>query len=198
MRVRSARGPAWWAGMIVVGGSLVGACGEEAPERRPRRETHPPTPEVPSAPSGAGTEAHAAGDAHARTEGSFYSLALPEGAARAETTSTDIIDAVYVLSPEEHVSLTVFRPMPAQHDLEAWTDAAERILDGMASRHDDARLGDVDARLAVFPGELRWTAVADGRGLLVKCFAEEPEDEAWMHARCDDVIASLRLSHPVQ
>jgi hypothetical protein len=129
--------------------------------------------------------------------GRWYELSLPEGARRVVSAAPDIVDATYELDGEERVMLTVFRPMPQQTDLEAWTTATESLLDGIPLREDDALLGDVPARLGTFPSELRWTFVADGWGGLVKCFADSPHDEVWLHERCDPVVRTLRLRRPL-
>lgn len=112
--------------------------------------------------------------------------------------SPEVIEAVYRLSHEDGVSLTVFQPMPRQDDLDAWTDAAERVLEGIPTRHDEIEVGGQPTRVGVFPGELRYTLVLDGQGLLFKCFADDPQDEAWMHAHCDETVSSLTFVRAIE
>jgi hypothetical protein len=109
-----------------------------------------------------------------------------------------VVDATYVLDASEGLSLAVFRPMPAQVDLEAWTTATEGILEGIPRRHDDATIDGVPARLGTFDDQLRWTFVADGVGGLFRCFADGPRDEAWLLERCGPVVASVRLIRPIR
>ncbi|MBN8615054.1 MAG: hypothetical protein J0L92_30940 [Deltaproteobacteria bacterium] len=180
-------------GVLVAGVLLVAACDEaEAPSTptpNPRPETIDRTTDEPvgSAAGGARRRAPPEGT----TSGSFYTLRLPPGAARAMSDSPEVIESVYRLDHQAGVSLTVFQPMPQQSDLDAWTDAAERVLEGIPQRHDEIEVGGQPARVAVFPGELRYTLVLDGQGLLFKCFADEPQDEGWMHAHCDETVSSL-------
>ncbi|GAB4212883.1 MAG: hypothetical protein OHK0013_36180 [Sandaracinaceae bacterium] len=130
--------------------------------------------------------------------GRWYTLSLPAGASRTVSSAPEVVDATYVLDAAEGLHFAVFRPMPAQDDLEAWTTATEGILEGLPRRHDDARVDGVPARLATFDDQLRWTFVADGMGGLLRCFADGPRDEAWLRERCEPVVASLRLSRPMR
>lgn len=184
--------------------SLVSACDEPAPEARPEPTSAPnPNPATIDRTTDEPAGSAASGERRTAppegtTRGSFYTLRLPSGAARAMSDSPEVIESVYRLSQEDGVSLTVFQPMPRQQDLDAWTDAAERVLDGIAERHDEIEIAGHPARVGVFPGELRYTLVLDGQGLLFKCFADEPQDEGWMHAHCDETVSSLTFVRAIE
>jgi hypothetical protein len=162
----------------------------EAPPAQARSAEAPATGAPPATPPAEG--------APIPPPGRWYALVLPEGATRVASSAPEVIDATYELDAAEGLRLAVFRPMPAQDDLEAWTTATERILDGIPRRHDDAMLDGVPARLGTFEDQLRWTFVADGTGGLLRCFADGPRDEAWLRERCDPVVASFRLTRPIR
>lgn len=176
--------------LFVVVGLAVG-CGSEraAPPPAEPPSTGTPTASPPDPPGEPDTR---------RERGEFYSITVPVEATRAQPNAPEIIEAVYVLSPEEGLFLSIFRPMPEQTDLESWTTTSETILEGLPSRHDDAEVSGMQARLGVFPGELRWTVVADGNGLLFRCFSPEPRDEPWMREHCEDTVTSVALVRPIQ
>lgn len=188
-------------GAAVVWGLLTTASSCSEPSAPLDRAAAPstPTPNAPT-PSTAASERRArpADEGAARTRGAFYSLVLPDGAVREVPSEPDVLEAVYVLSRSPEVRLSVFHPMPAQRDLDAWTDTSERVLDGLPLRHDGAVIDTREARLGVFASELRWSLVTDGFGLLFECFAQEPQDQAWLHERCDEAIASLRIDRPLR
>lgn len=190
------------AALLPAAAGLVAGCSEGAPEpgfeprattsptrQAPATTTQPPDPPQALAP---------ADPSAPPPPGRWYTLSLPEGASRTVSAAPDIVDATYVLDAEERVMLAIFRPMPQQTDLELWTTATEGLLDGIPVREDDARIGDVPARLGTFPSELRWTFVADGWGGLVKCYAESPRDEAWLHEHCDPTVRTLSLDRPLR
>jgi len=187
----------------VAGLILAGACdAPEAASPRPTTRTPNPNPttidRTTDEPVGSASGSRRMAPPEGTTSGSFYTLRLPPGAARAMSDSPEVIESVYRLDHQAGVSLTVFQPMPQQTDLDAWTDAAERVLEGIPQRHDEIEIGGQRARVAVFPGELRYTLVLDGQGLLFKCFADEPQDEGWMHAHCDDTLSSVTFLRPFE
>ncbi len=199
-------GRRWVLSVVLLAGS-AGCGGEESsPRARPEPAGRTGEPASSEAPSTAPASSEAPSTAPpSRSEpatreqrGAFYSVMLPADATRAEPSAPEIVEAVWVIAPAEGVLLTVFRPMPEQTDLEAWTTASETILEGIPSRHDEAELSGLPARVGVFPGELRWTVVADGNGLLFRCFSPDPHDEAWMRAHCEEAVQSVELVRPVQ
>jgi len=192
---------ALWMGLSVLLGLSTGCGSEEsAPRARPGPSgpsAESPSPERPAEPPSPEPPARSE-PATRQQRGAFYSILLPADATRAEPSAPEIVEAVWVIAPAEGVVLTVFRPMPEQNDLETWTSASERILEGIPARHDETELSGMPARVGVFPGELRWTVVADGNGLLFRCFSPDPHDEAWMRARCEEAVNSVELVRPIQ
>lgn len=175
------------AGLCLAGVALGGCDTPSAPPRaRPARD---------EAPREATAPARADGE---RTRGSFFSLALPEGATEETPTQPEVVAHAYTLSEEEGVTLSIFRPMPAQAELGAWVDVVERLLEGIPERHDETDLGGQPARVATLPGELRWMLVLDGQGILVRCVARTREDEGWMHDRCDRTVSSLTFVRAIE
>lgn len=128
--------------------------------------------------------------------GSFYTLTLPPGTRRLTPSAPEVVEATYLISAVEGVSLAVFRPVPGAQDLEAWVRASEGALDGIAQRYDQGRVDGVEARITVLPGERRWTFVRGGLGFVVRCIASEPHDEAWMAERCDATVDTFRFVPP--
>ncbi|MBX7192685.1 MAG: hypothetical protein K1X94_11535 [Sandaracinaceae bacterium] len=182
----------------LLGACWMGACviGCSSPPDPPETATPPRTTTTTTATSS--PSPHAARSADTRhVTGVFYEIDLPAGAVDAVPSAPDVIDSVYRLSAEDDVTLTFFRPMPRQGELDAWNGAVTALLDGIPAREDEGELAGVPARVTFLPGELRWTAVVDGQGLLLKCFTSRPEDEAWMHAHCDETVSSLTLRRPI-
>lgn len=133
-----------------------------------------------------------------RVRGVFYTLTLPEGASDGVPSEPDVVDSVYVLSGEDGVTLSLFRPFPQQSDLDTWTRTVETILEGLPQRYDETRIAGLPARVAELPGELRWTLVVDGMGHLYRCTAAEGQDAAWLHERCDATVQSLTLTRAIE
>jgi hypothetical protein len=139
-----------------------------------------------------------ASEGERRVRGVFYTLTLPEGASDGVPSEPDVVDSVYVLSAEEGVTLSLFRPFPQQTDLDTWTRTVETILEGIPQRYDEAQVAGLPARVAELPGELRWTLIVDGTGHLYRCTAADGQDAAWLHERCDETVQSLSLVRAIQ
>lgn len=128
---------------------------------------------------------------------SWYEIELPPGA-RPALVPNEAIDAVHRLDDALGLTLTVLTPMPGQNDLRAWSMAVDDIFaEHPVDRFDEGTIDGVPARIGVSSSQLRWTAVADGYGLMFQCFGDEPHDEAWLHAHCDRTIESVRLVRPI-
>jgi hypothetical protein len=123
---------------------------------------------------------------------------LPEGASDGVPSEPDVVDSVYVLRPDEGVTLSLFRPFPQQTDLETWTRTVETILEGIPVRYDETVVSGVPARVGELPGELRWTLVVDGTGHLYRCTAGDGQDAAWLHERCDETVQGLSLVRAIE
>ncbi len=176
---------------------VSGGCGAEpepvgAPEPPPApRETVPFEGEV--------------GPPARTLQGDWYTIGVPEGTIPAVLGTPEmenVIDAIYPVDRDDHVSVTVWRPAPYQRDLDTFSADMIRIHEeGCTTLFDrTARIDGVAARLrGTTDGDytkVSWHFVADGYGFLVDCTAEGTRDADALLARCAPLIATFRRTGP--
>lgn len=180
-------------------------CGGEPPHREPSDPATPatapaPAPATAAAPTQA-SETRAAVPRTRRHRDSWYEVTLPGGATRARFEPEAAIPAgvtdMFLVDPVGRAAMSFFHPMPYPENRASWTAKMERMFRETPSRTWEGELAGEPATLSLFARELRWTLVVDGFGVMVKCLAEAPRDEAWFHERCDPVAATVTLHRPL-
>ncbi len=125
----------------------------------------------------------------------WYSIILPPNAAVGTNDQEDVIDAVYVVPP---VTLTVLHPIPRQRELDTWASTVRELFrDEPVIGEEDGTVGSVSAIVQLTRDSLRWVFVADEFGCIVKCFAAEPRERAWLHEHCDPLMGEMSLLRPI-
>ena len=160
-------------------------CGESAAEPGFQSQLDDPDPREVTAT-----------EVHDPPPDAWYTLVLPPNAALGTHDQEDVIDAVYVVPP---LTLTVLVPIPRQRELGPWASTVRGLfVDEPVLGEEDGSVGSVPAIIQQTATSLRWVFVADGVGVIVKCFCQAPRERAFLHEHCDPLLGEMSLVRPIR